>query len=255
MIKKFINSLNNKFFFFKPKILNNKKLKHFGTIYGGYDIYDEELINPTVLSCGVGEDISFDIDIINYYNAKIYLIDPTPRSKIYFDEVKRNFGLTTERKYNETGYINAKNYNLKNINSDNIFYIDKAFSNRNNESVKLYYPKNPNHVSLSFNNKYNSRISDNSIICKTIDYQSTLQNFEIKQVDILKLDIEGSEIEVLNSVLENENLPKQILVEFDIRRRPSFLNKKKLETIHKKIIRKYQLININKKGDFTYILK
>ena len=255
MIKKIINSLNNKLFFFKPKILSDKKLKHFGTIYGGYDIYDNELINPTVISCGVGEDISFDIDIINYYNANIYLIDPTPRSKIYFDEVKSNFGITTERKYNETGYINPKNYNIKNVNSNNVFYIDKAFSSRNNGSIKLYYPKNPKHVSLSLNNKNNSRISDNSIICETIDYQSMLQNFKIKQVDILKLDIEGSEIEVLKSVLENENLPKQILVEFDIRRRPSFLNKKKLETIHKKIIKKYELININKKGDFTYILK
>ena len=76
----------------------------------------------------------------------------------------------------------------------------------------------------------------------------------MKQVDILKLDIEGAEIDVLKDVLKSNNLPKQILVEFDIRRKPSFKNKKILKQIHNLLLSKYDLIKINTKGDFTYLL-
>ena len=98
-------------------------------------------------------------------------------------------------------------------------------------------------------------MSEKSISCETIDYQSILNLYNIKNVDILKLDIEGGEIEVLNSLLNSKNLPNQILVEFDARRRPSYKNKKKHNQVHKKICDKYELININKKGDFTYLMK
>ena len=56
-------------------------------------------------------------------------------------------------------------------------------------------------------------------------------------------------------LLNSKILPNQILVEFDVRRRPSYKNKKKLNQIHRKICDKYELININKKGDFTYLIK
>ncbi len=35
----------------------------------------------------------------------------------------------------------------------------------------------------------------------------------------------------------------------------TYKNKKKLNQVHKKICDKYELININKKGDFTYLIK
>ena len=47
----------------------------------------------------------------------------------------------------------------------------------------------------------------------------------------------------------------EMMREFDIRRKPNYKNKKILENIHKKILQNYKLININKKGDFTYLLK
>ena len=50
-----------------------------------------------------------------------------------------------------------------------------------------------------------------------------------------------------NSLGKSNNLPKQILVEFDIRRKPSFKNKKILKQIHNLLLSKYDLIKINTK--------
>ena len=62
----------------------------------------------------------------------------------------------------------------------------------------------------------------------------------------LKLDIEGAEIETLKSVLKNNILPNQILVEFDLRK-PSLKNILDFKKNTLKICQKYKLININKK--------
>ena len=81
-----------------------------------------------------------------------------------------------------------------------------------------------------------------------------LQKYNIDFLDIVKIDIEGAEIDVLKDVIKSNNLPKQILVEFDIRRKLSFKNKKILKQIHNLLLSKYDLIKINTKGDFTYLL-
>ena len=39
----------------------------------------KNLSQPIIISCGLGEDASFDIDMINRFGAKILCIDPTPR--------------------------------------------------------------------------------------------------------------------------------------------------------------------------------
>ena len=59
MIKKVINKFNNFFFKFEPKIDNNSfHIRHIGTQYGGYDIFDDNLYKPVIISCGLGEDAS-----------------------------------------------------------------------------------------------------------------------------------------------------------------------------------------------------
>ena len=83
IIRKF-NFLQYKFFrllilfFLKAE---KKKLVNFGSKASSWDIIlNENLFNSEIISCGVGEDISFEIELINNYNCKVILIDPTPRS-------------------------------------------------------------------------------------------------------------------------------------------------------------------------------
>ncbi len=92
-MKRIFQKINKKIFFFNPTIKKkNLTIKHIGTVYGGYDICIDLINNPVIVSCGLGEDASFDIDMINYYNAKVICVDPTPRAIKYYDSIKNNFG-------------------------------------------------------------------------------------------------------------------------------------------------------------------
>ena len=52
-----------------------------GTAYGGWCICPEKITPASVLySLGVGEDISFDLAMIDKYQVQIYAFDPTPQS-------------------------------------------------------------------------------------------------------------------------------------------------------------------------------
>ena len=254
MIKKILNKINSKLFKFNPSFKKEKKLVKIGTIYGGYDVYCENLTNPIILSCGLGEDASFDIDMINMFNAKVIIIDPTPRSKIYFNKLKDRFGKVKEMNYDESGYLNPNAYDLTKTNNNNFIFLENAIWSEDDIELDLYYPKIDSHVSLSINKK-NNYSEELPLKAKTINYSSILNMFKLDRVDILKLDIEGSEVEALKSVLNNKILPHQILVEFDLRRSPTIKTNRLLNKIHKQICKNYNLININKKGDFTYLIK
>ena len=254
MINRVINKFNNIFFKFDPSPKGSDLIiQHIGTIYGGYDICVNNLENPVIISCGLGEDASFDIEMINKYNAKVISVDPTPRALEYYKKIKKRFGEYGGGKYDESGRLDVSEYNLLNVNENNFAYIDKAIWSENDKELKLYYPKNLNFVSLSINNKKNYD-EKNFFLSKTISYQEILSQKGLKKIDILKLDIEGAEIQVIKSLFNNVKLlPDQLIVEYDLRRRPTLKNYIILKTIHSKLTNYYQLIFVNSKGDFTYI--
>lgn len=74
------------------------KLKQFGNEYGGYQLATDFISNNselTVLSFGIGEDLSFDEEFMNTYDAQIFAFDPTPRTKIYV----QNHALSQNNKF------------------------------------------------------------------------------------------------------------------------------------------------------------
>ena len=56
--------------------------------------------NSIIVSCGLGNDASFDIDYINKYNAKVIIADPTPAAKKHYENIVNNFGKPASKKFN-----------------------------------------------------------------------------------------------------------------------------------------------------------
>lgn len=154
-----------------------------------------QLNNDSVIySAGVGEDISFDLLLYNKYNSKIYLIDPTQKSKKHFSEIKEYYK-SLEWKFSgdiQNDY-KSKIENL-NLNFDNIHYLDSGLWNKK-DKLKFYKQNNEQYVSQSlienmFGNKYDI-VNVNTI-------KNIMNENKHTKIDLLKLDIEGAEINVLH---------------------------------------------------------
>lgn len=188
-------------------------MERIGTEYGGWILPTNITLNENsiIYSAGVGEDISFDLLLQNKYNCKIFLIDPTKRSIKHYNEIINFY------KNNEpfTGNI-QKDYldTIKhlNFNENKFIYINKALWDIKTE-LKFYKQTNENYVSQSvikdmFGKKYD--------IVDTITIKDLMKQNNHNNIDLLKLDIEGAEINVLNNLLNCKIYPKYILVEFDL---------------------------------------
>jgi len=208
--KKLIRKLIKIILKFKIKKIKYKKL---GSEYGSWAFDDANIPNNfTLLSCGVGEDISFDIEILNNFIGKVYLVDPTPRAITHYNKVKNKFGEKKIINYSKNGNQNVDSYDLRNISKDNLIFIDKAIHTRNTK-LKFYKPKNSNFVSHSiFKNK---NMSEDFIEVQALDMVEMIRGYNLKNIDILKLDIEGGELQIIEDIFKKKVFPKQILFEFD----------------------------------------
>ena len=103
-------------FFIIGFIKTQKKVDHLGTYYGGYDIYDSNSIN-IVLSCGLGEDASFDVELINKYNCKVIIVDPTPRAITHLSKSKAGLQEKIAPYNKNSGIQSVESYELTKVNS------------------------------------------------------------------------------------------------------------------------------------------
>lgn len=160
-----------------------------------------------VYSGGVGNDISFELELIKKYQLQLYAFDPTPAAIKYISKFKNNKKLH--------------------------FYPWGLWSQ--NKKVKFFLPKNKNDVSHSIVNLQQTN-EYFLAVCKKI---STIKKkFKHRHIDLLKIDIEGAEYEVLNSMLSANILPKIICVEFD---QPASIAKMK-KMIDKLVLHQYMLV-------------
>ena len=157
----------------------------YGNGYGGFYV-DPTIIpeNAIVYSFGIGEDISFDKDIINKHNCQVYGFDPTPKSIKYISEhdIPVQFHFHPFGLGEKTGRVT---FNL---------------------------PKNQDHVSGSV---YDHHLvdHDNAVEVLLKEFKEITGDLEHYHIDVLKMDIEGSEYAVMEGIL-NSGIPiKQILVE------------------------------------------
>ena len=169
--------------FFRPDI--DFEYTHFGSRYGGWNV-PEKLVSPdfVVYSAGIGMDISFDLELISMLGVTVHAFDPTQKSIEW----------------------------LKNQNLPNQFrYYPWGLADYDGEA-QFHVPKNPSHVSHSM---IGSQVTtEEAVIVQVRTIRSIMAELGHDKIDLLKMDIEGTEYAVLSDLLSSELRPTLLLVEF-----------------------------------------
>lgn len=190
-----------------------------------------ELRGSTIVSAGLGEDGSFDVEFAKRYDARVIIVDPTPRAIAHFEKVRARLGQPAERPYLNNGNEPVEAYDLSRVTHENLRLEPSALWIENT-ILNFFLPPDPTHVSHSIVNFQNDYKQDGAAIeVPAITISELIERYAINELALVKLDIEAAEIFVIPDMIRNGVRPNQILVEFDEMNKPSRQSREKIEAV------------------------
>lgn len=226
-----------------------------GSEYGGWMLADlPSLHSGTVLSCGLGEDASFDVEVARRFGATVIMVDPTPRAITHFDAMLTRLGQPAQRTYVSGGTQPVDAYDLTGIRDDQFFLVPKALAEASG-SVRFYSPVDPAAVSHSIVNFQHGYSKTTPFIeVPSIDFVTLANEYRLDAIALAKFDIEGAEIMVIPQMLDVGIRPEQVLVEFDELNWPSRRARENFDRVHGRLIAVgYVPFHFDKRSCVSYI--
>lgn len=160
--------------------------RRLGSGYGGWIIPEGRLGAASICYCaGVGEDITFDLALIEAFGCHAWGIDPTPRARAHVEKVAA---------------------------ANPSYHFEPVGLWSKDEVKRFYVPAKAAHVSHSIVNLQGT--SDYfEADCKRLS--SLMARLGHTRLDLLKLDVEGAEYEVLQTIVEDKVEIDILCVEYD----------------------------------------
>jgi FkbM family methyltransferase len=143
-------------------------LVHIGTVYGGWVVPDGVIESDWVCYCaGAGDDITFELGLIERYGCTVVAFDPAPESAEHVRHAAAG------------------------VEEFTFFPVGIGPYDGNTE---MYVAENPEHMALS---AANIQATDRKVDVPVRSLPSVMRQMGHERVDLLKLDLEGWEYEVL----------------------------------------------------------
>lgn len=181
--KTFLKRISGKELWLKPDV----KLDTVKTAEWTY-AHKELGADSVVYSLGVGDDIGFDLGIIEKFGAKVYAFDPTPYAKEWVDgqELPGEFVFSPWAASGEDG------------------------------TLRLYrrVGKRGKRAKVMWTAEDEAGDSNDFIDAPAYTVNTMMKMLGHEKVDLLKMDVEGAEYDVLDGLQQANQPPKQLLVEF-----------------------------------------
>jgi FkbM family methyltransferase len=169
--------------FLRPR--SPEELIRLGTGYGGWWIPVSALRPGALAYCaGAGEDISFDT-ALHDRGLRVVTIDPTPRAVAHVTKTAPK--------------------------SDRFTFVQVGLWDEPGE-MRFYVPRDPSTDNYSI---VNLQRSSEYVTAKVTPLQDLMNEFGDTELEILKLDIEGSEHRVIESFIASGIRPRTVCIEFD----------------------------------------
>ncbi len=186
-----------------------KDLIHLGSHYNGYDIPSKLLDSSSICYCiGAGDDITFDTEIAVMYGSKVFIFDPMPEAKTHYLELvvktKKNEPLSVWENFPFT-------YRIKPEQLSNLTFMELGVWD-SEKIIKFYEPTRENYNSHSI---LNLQKSDTYIESPVDRLSNIMKKLNHSYVDLVKIEIEGAEYTVIETIIKDKLDIKMILVEFD----------------------------------------
>lgn len=228
-------------------------MQRLGTKYGGWILPKHFTMKETdsALCIGVGEDMSFDLLLSNNTNCNVFCIDPTKRAKKHWDEIKKYY--EQKDNYTFTGNIqNDYNHIIQSLtpNLQKMKFVEKGV-NDTPGNLKFYKQSNPNYVSQSLEP---SMFTSSYDVVPVDTIENIVKQHSIQNIELIKMDIEGSEVKVLHNMIDTNILPKYLLVEFDLYLKHKDPKGTKTAAVIKRLLQFYTMFH-NDNYNITFIRK
>jgi FkbM family methyltransferase len=162
------------------------RLERLGSEYGGWVVPTALIESGWVCYCGgVGEDVTFDVALIERFGCDVYAFDPTPRAVVHAAQVARD---EPRFRFQPLGLWSE------------------------DTTLRFYAPRDPAHVSHSV---VNPQGTDTYFTAECRTLRTLVNQCGHDRIDLLKIDIEGAEHRVLRSMLESSIRPVVVCTEID----------------------------------------
>lgn len=149
----------------------------------GWPVISSGIDSSTILySFGVGDDISFDLGMIDRFKCEIYAFDPTPR---------------------------CKNWIACQTLPEQYHFYPVGIGDYDGEA-EFFPPAQENQVSFS---RRPVSVAE-PITASILRLETMISNYNLPGPDIIKMDIEGFEYSVIEDLFRSNIRPALLLVEF-----------------------------------------
>jgi FkbM family methyltransferase len=155
-----------------------------GSEYGGWTVPSRLISHDSICYCaGVGFDVSFDLGLIERFGCEVHAFDPTPSAAAYVAQT---------------------------VDADNRFHFHRYGIWSEDRSMPFFEPR----IGDQNYNVSDREGTGRSIAAEFRSVPSLMAELGHEHIDLLKLDIEGSEYEVIDSVLDDGIEIGTLCVEF-----------------------------------------
>lgn len=167
------------------KVSDRPDLVRVGSDYGGW-VVPASLLSPSAVCycAGVGEDITFDLALIDRFGCHVFAFDPTPRA--------------------------AAHVQAHAVGREQFHFLPVGLWS-SNRSARFFAPQDPAHVSHSV---VNLQGTGTYFEAPCLTCARLMQDLGHTELTLLKMDIEGAEYDVIRNIIADELVIEIICVEY-----------------------------------------